>query len=194
MGILFNRTELCDRKHSEMLSEMRQLLETYDADNTQINAVLKKLFLDKLPKQARTILAANLETNLDLLALRAYEVVAALSQTIIETNMMRDKLSSLFQHTDTSTNTYQPSYILDATTFSIQNEFMQFISSISNPFINFLVTTAFALSLIWSIISTTWTLHVCASFLIQKVKNQTTRLTTVPQKKKKSSYCVVVLK
>ena len=87
--------------------------------------------------------------------------------------MMRDQLSSLFQHTDTSSNTYQPSYILDAATSSIQNVFMQLISSISNPFINFLVTTAFVLSLIWSIVLTTWTLRMCASFLIQKVKNRT---------------------
>ena len=52
LDILFNRTELGDRKPSEMLSEMRQLVEVYDADNTQTNAVLKKLFLDKLPEQA----------------------------------------------------------------------------------------------------------------------------------------------
>ena len=83
---MFNRTELGDRKPSEMLSEMRQLPEAYDADNTQTNAVLKNLFLDKLPKQARTILAANLETNLYLLALRADKVVAVLSQTSSQTN------------------------------------------------------------------------------------------------------------
>ena len=38
LDILFNRTELGDRKPSEMLSKMRQLLEAYDADNTQIIA------------------------------------------------------------------------------------------------------------------------------------------------------------
>ena len=87
LDILFNRTEVGDRKPSEMLSEMRQLLEAYDADKTHTNEVLKKLFLDKLPQQARTILAANLETNLDLLALRADEVVEALSQTPSQTNV-----------------------------------------------------------------------------------------------------------
>ena len=87
LDILLNQTELGDRKPSEMQSEMRQLLEAYDADNTQTNAVLKKLFLDKLPKQAKTILAANLETNLDLLALSADDVVAALSQTSSQTNV-----------------------------------------------------------------------------------------------------------
>ena len=96
LDILFNRTELGDRKPSEMLSEMRQLLEAYDADNAQTNAVLKKLFLDKLPQQARTILAANLETNLDVLALRADEVVAALSQTSNQTDAQQQLINEIF--------------------------------------------------------------------------------------------------
>ena len=62
-----------------------------------------------------------------------FEDVNSLLQTISETNMMRDQLSFLFQHTDTSSNIYQPAYILDATTSSIQNVFMQLISSISTP-------------------------------------------------------------
>ena len=49
--------------------------------NTQTNAILRKLFLDKLPTQARTILAVSLESDLDALALRADEAVAALYQT-----------------------------------------------------------------------------------------------------------------
>ena len=93
---MFNRTELGDRKPSEMLSEMRQLLEAYDADNAQTNAVLKKLFLDTLPQQARTILAANLETNLDVLALRADEVVAALSQTSNQTDAQQQLINEIF--------------------------------------------------------------------------------------------------
>ena len=64
-----------------MLSHMRQLLETYDVNNTQTNAVLRKLFLDKLPTQVCTILAVSLESDLDALALCADEVVAALCQT-----------------------------------------------------------------------------------------------------------------
>ena len=66
-----------------------------------------------------------------------FEDVKPLLQTISKSNMMRNQLSSLFQHTDSSSNVYHPSYILDATTSSIQNVFMQLISSISNPFINF---------------------------------------------------------
>ena len=78
---MFNRTELGDRKPSEMLSHICQLPEAYDVKIRQTNAVLRKLFLDKLPTQARTILAVLLESDLDALALRADEVVAALCQT-----------------------------------------------------------------------------------------------------------------
>ena len=81
LDILFNRIELGDRKLSEMLSHMRQLLEAYDVKKTQTNAVLRKLFLDKLPTQARTILAVSSESDLDALAFRADEVVATLCQT-----------------------------------------------------------------------------------------------------------------
>ena len=81
LDIWFNRTELGDRKPSEMLSHMRQLLEAYDVKNTQTTAVLWKLFFDKLPTQALTILAVSLESDLDTLVLRANEVVAALCQT-----------------------------------------------------------------------------------------------------------------
>ena len=100
LDILFNRTELSDRKPSEMLSEMRQLREAYDATNTQTNAVLKKLFLDKLPQQARTILAANLETNVDFLALRGDEVVATLSQTSSQINVLSQQhlINEIFDH------------------------------------------------------------------------------------------------
>ena len=77
---MFIHTSLGDRRPSGLLNEMRHLLEAYDVSNTQTIAVLRKLLLDK-PLQAKTILAASLETNLDSLALRADEVVAALSQT-----------------------------------------------------------------------------------------------------------------
>jgi len=50
---------------------MRQLLEGYDCVNLQTNAVLRKLFLDKLPAQVQGILAASLENNFDSLARRA---------------------------------------------------------------------------------------------------------------------------
>ena len=80
LDVLFNRSQVGDRKPSELLNEMRQLLDAYDAHNLQTNAVLKKLFLDKLPPEITGILAASLETNLDSLATRANEVIAALAQ------------------------------------------------------------------------------------------------------------------
>ena len=80
LDVLCNRSQLGDRKPSELLNEMRQLLDAYDAHNPQTNAVLRKLFLHKLPAEVRGILAASLETNLDTLATRADEVIAALAQ------------------------------------------------------------------------------------------------------------------
>jgi len=37
LNILFHKSDLGDRKPSELLSEMRQLLEAYDCDNPQTN-------------------------------------------------------------------------------------------------------------------------------------------------------------
>ena len=54
LDILLNKTEIDDRKPIEMLNEMRQLLEAYDVTNSQTNAVLRRLFLDKLPAQVIT--------------------------------------------------------------------------------------------------------------------------------------------
>ena len=60
---------------------MRELLGAYDPTNHQTNALLKKLFLDKLPPQARSILAENLDTNLNILAIQADEILLALNDT-----------------------------------------------------------------------------------------------------------------
>jgi len=49
LSILFNQTELGDKRPSELLEEMRELLGAYDPTNQQTNALLKKIFLDKLP-------------------------------------------------------------------------------------------------------------------------------------------------
>ena len=80
LDILFNRSQLGDRNPSELLIEMRQLLDAYDAHNSQTNAVFKQIYLDKLPAEVRGILAASLEINLNSLATRADEVIAALAQ------------------------------------------------------------------------------------------------------------------
>ena len=42
LNTLFNQTELRDKKTSELLEKMRQLLEAYDATNHQTNKVAKK--------------------------------------------------------------------------------------------------------------------------------------------------------
>ena len=78
---MFNKTETGDRKPTEMLNEMCQLLEAYDVTNSQTNAVLRKSFLDKLPAQARTILAGSLENDHNSLVLRADEIMAASSRS-----------------------------------------------------------------------------------------------------------------
>ena len=65
---MFNQTELRDKKTSELLEKMRELLEAYDATNLQTNKVAKKLFFDKLQPQTRSILVGNLYTNLNVLA------------------------------------------------------------------------------------------------------------------------------
>ena len=60
---------------------MRELLGAYDPTNHQTNALQKKLFLHKLPSEARSILAGNLETNLNVVATRAEEILSALNDT-----------------------------------------------------------------------------------------------------------------
>ena len=60
---------------------MRELLGAYDPTYHQTNALLKKLFLDKLLPQARSILARNLNTNLKIQATRADEILVAFNGT-----------------------------------------------------------------------------------------------------------------
>jgi len=45
LNILFNQTELGDKRSSELLEEMRKLLGAYDPTNQQTNALLKNFFL-----------------------------------------------------------------------------------------------------------------------------------------------------
>ena len=74
---LFHNTELGNRKPSKLLHEMRYLLDAFNTSDFQSQAVLRKLFLDKLPVQVRTILAGSFDTNLSSIALRADEIMAA---------------------------------------------------------------------------------------------------------------------
>ena len=92
---LFHNTELGDRKPSELLLEMRYLLDAFNTSDSQSQAVLRKLFLDKLPVQVRTILAGSFDTNLDFIALRADEIMAA-SKSSNTTNNPQRLINEIF--------------------------------------------------------------------------------------------------
>jgi len=57
-----------------------------------------------------------------------YEDINSLLQTISETNMMQEQLSVLFQHTDSSLTSYQPSYAFSTTISAATNVFLQLMS------------------------------------------------------------------
>ena len=92
---LFHNTELNDRKPSELLLEMRYLLDAFNTSDSQSQAVLRKIFLDKLPVQVRTILAGSFDTNLDFIALRADEIMAA-SKSSNTTNSPQRLINEIF--------------------------------------------------------------------------------------------------
>ena len=85
-----------------------------------------------------------------------FQDVNSLLQTISETEMIQDQLTNLFQQTDTSSTSYEPSHILDTTTSALKSVFLQMLSSITNPILNFVFTVIFILSLVWSVILTIW--------------------------------------
>ena len=68
-----------------------------------------------------------------------FEDVNSLLQTISETEMIQDQLINLFQQTDTSSTSYEPSYILDTTNSALKSVFFQMLSSITNPILNFVL-------------------------------------------------------
>ena len=87
-----------------------------------------------------------------------FEDVNSLLQTISETEMIQDQLTNLFQQTDTSSTSYEPSHILDTTNSALKSVFLQMLSSITNPILNFVFTVIFILSLVGSVILTIWSL------------------------------------
>ena len=92
---LFHNTELGDRKPSELLLEMRYLLDAFNTSDSQSQAVLRKLFLDELPVQVRTILTGSFDANLDFIALRADEIMAA-SKSSNTTNSPQRLINEIF--------------------------------------------------------------------------------------------------
>jgi hypothetical protein len=75
---LFRDIELGDQKPTQLLRRMRQLLNGQQLDER----LLKQLFLQKLPKQAQTALAACRSVSLDELAETADAVIEAYSTSV----------------------------------------------------------------------------------------------------------------
>ena len=76
---LLHQTDLGDCKPSELLSELRTLLGESCSDNADLNKLLHKLFLDKLPPQIRLVLAGSPQSTLELTAQRADDIMATMS-------------------------------------------------------------------------------------------------------------------
>jgi len=90
------------------------------------------------------------------------------------------QLSALFQHTDSSLTSYQPSYAFSTTTSAVGNVFLQLMPSITSPILSFLITVVFLLSLIWAVVLTACTLRVLIPFILNRVRKrrQTSRDTS----------------
>ena len=54
----------------------------------------------------------------------SFKNVNSFSQIISETNMVQDQLSSLFQHSDSSSTAYVPSHVLDTTSSALKHIFL----------------------------------------------------------------------
>ena len=80
-----------------------------------------------------------------------FKDVNTLLQTISETNVMHDQLSSLFHHSDSSCTFCQLSYALDTTTSALKNVFFPMLSSITNPVASFLFAVIFIFFLVWQL-------------------------------------------
>ena len=101
-----------------------------------------------------------------------FEGVNSLLQSISETNITKDKLGSLFQQSGESSASAQPSYVLDTTTSALRSVFLQMLSSITNPFVNGVISIIFFLSLLWAINLTVWTLRVIITHLFAIARNK----------------------
>ena len=94
-----------------------------------------------------------------------FEDVNSQLQSVSETKIIEKKLSNLFQQTYTSSISYEPNYILDIATSTLKIVFLQMLSSITNPILNFIFTVLFFLLLIWYVILTIWTLRILLPLL-----------------------------
>ena len=78
---LVHQTDLGDCKPTELLSELRTLLGESCNVGTDLDKLLRKLFLDRLPPQVRLILAGSPQPTLDLMAQRADDIMATIATT-----------------------------------------------------------------------------------------------------------------
>ena len=91
--ILLNRLELGDRKPTELLAEMRVLLDAFGSNKPELNPLLKKLLLDKLPLEVKTVLAGFSHLTLDETAQRADDILAT-----VKTNLSPSTNPAASQH------------------------------------------------------------------------------------------------
>ena len=76
---LLHQTDSGDRKPTELLSELRTLPGESCNVGTDLDKLLRKLFLDRLPPQVRLILAGSFQPTLDLMAQRADDIMATMT-------------------------------------------------------------------------------------------------------------------
>ena len=79
---LLHQTDLGEGKPTELLSELRTLLGKSCNVDTDLNKLLRKLFLDRLPPQVRLILSGFPQPTLDLMAQRVDNIIATMATTL----------------------------------------------------------------------------------------------------------------
>ena len=99
----------------------------------------------------------------------------SLLQTVSKTEMIQDQLTNLIQQTDTSSTFYERSHILDTTISALKSVFLQILSSITNPILNFVFTVIFILSLVWSVILIIWSLRILLPYVFSKIRTKPSR-------------------
>ena len=116
---LLHRTNLGYRKPSELLSELRTLLGASRhacCNNADLNKLLKKLFLDKLPPQVRSILTGFPQSTLELTAQCADDIMATMSfgpslnsnaAQLLQNQMIEQRLDKFTDAVTTSPNFYK---------------------------------------------------------------------------------------
>ena len=85
---------------------------------------------------------------------------------------MRDQLSSLFHHSDSSSTIYQPFYVLDTTTYALKDVFLQMLFRITSPVARFVFAVIFVLFLVWAVILTLCTIRILIRNVISTIRSR----------------------